>query len=116
LSESGLLDQLAEFALPPNINDNTPLDRRTFYIFGDPAYGVGPHMQSPFAGAGQRTDEEQAWNASMSAVRIEVEHGFGIVVNLWPFLNAGWKLRIWSSPVGRYYRTGVLLTNCVNCI
>ena len=65
---------------------------------------------------GDRTEEEKAWNAEMSAVRIEVEHGFGIVANTWPFLNAGWKMRLYSSPVGRYYRVGVLLTNCINCL
>ncbi|KAJ6600829.1 hypothetical protein B0H10DRAFT_1887659, partial [Mycena sp. CBHHK59/15] len=43
----------------------------------------------------------------MSAVRIEVEHGFGIVANLWPFLNAGWKMQLYSSPVGRYYRVAL---------
>lgn len=52
----------------------------------------------------------------MSAVCIEVEHGFRIVANTWPFLNAGWKMQVYSSPVGRYYQVGVLLTNCINCL
>ena len=51
-----------------------------------------------------------------STCSLEVEHGFGIVQKLWPFLNAGWKMQLYSSPVGRYYRVGVLLANCMNCI
>jgi len=115
LNESAILERLAQFAVPDDIDDDTPEELQTFQIFGDPAYGLGPHMISPFAGAGARAQDEQEWNSRMSAVRIEVEHGFGIVANLWPFLNAGWKLRLYSSPVGRYYRVGVLLTNCINC-
>jgi hypothetical protein len=116
LTESGLLDRLAHFAHQEDVDDNTPLEDRYFQLFGDPAYGVGHHIISPFAGAGERTPEEKEWNAQMSAVRIEVEHGFGIVANLWPFLNAGWKMQLYSSPVGRYYRVGVLLANCLNCL
>jgi hypothetical protein len=59
------------------------------------AYGLGPHIISPFSGAGERTEEELEWNSQMSAVRIEVEHGFAIVSNTWPFLNAGWKMHLY---------------------
>jgi hypothetical protein len=71
---------------------------------------------SPYSGAGEHTEEEKEWNAKMSAMQIEVEHRFGIEANLWPFLNASWKMQIYSSPVGWYYRVGVLLTNCLNCL
>ncbi|KAF7354261.1 DDE Tnp4 domain-containing protein [Mycena venus] len=111
-----LLEALSEFAHQEDVDEDTPIERRYFQIFGDPAYGVGPHIMSPFSGPGERTPEEHEWNAQMSAVRIEVEHGFGIVANLWPFLNAGWKMQLYSSPVGRYYRVGVLLANCINCL
>jgi hypothetical protein len=116
LTESALLDHLAQFAFPGDVDENTPIEERTFQIFGDPAYGVGPHIISPFSGMGERTAEELEWNATMSAVRIEVEHGFGIVSNTWPFLNSGWKMHLYASPVGQYYRIGVLLTNCLNCL
>lgn len=116
LKESKFLERIALFAHEEDWNENAPMEERYFQIFGDPAYGVGRHIMSPFSGAGERTEAEKEWNASMSAVRIEVEHGFGIVANTWPFLNAGWKMRLYSSPVGRYYRVGVLLTNCLNCM
>ena len=87
-----------------------------FQIFGDPAYGVSNQILSPYAGAGERTEEELEWNAAMATVRIEVEHGFGIVANTWQFLNAGWKMQVYRSPCGRYYRAGVLFTNVINCM
>ncbi|KAF7356210.1 DDE Tnp4 domain-containing protein [Mycena venus] len=85
-------------------------------IFGDPAYSISPLIMSPFAGAGERSAEETAWNAAMSVVCIEVEHGFSNVVKLWPFMDAWWKQRLYSSPIGHYYRVSVLLTNALNCI
>ncbi|KAF8219992.1 hypothetical protein L208DRAFT_1426958 [Tricholoma matsutake] len=83
LTESGLLEQLAQFAFWEDFDENVPheeyTEEYTFQIFGDPAY----------------------------------EYGFGIVANTWPSLNAAWKMKmqVYSSPVGRYYRVGVLLTN-----
>ena len=61
-----------------------------------------------------RTEEEKRWNEAIASVRIEVEHGFGIVSNNWPFLNVGCKMHIYSSPLGRYYRAEVLFTNAIN--
>jgi hypothetical protein len=116
LNESGLLDACAEHAVREGTDENTPAEARFLQIFGDPAYGVNNQIISPFSGRGQRTEAELEWNAAMASVRIEVEHGFGIVSNTWPFLNASWKTRVGSSPVGRYYRVGILLTNALNCL
>jgi hypothetical protein len=73
-------------------------------------------MISPFSRPGNRTEEEQQFNAAMGAVRIEVEHGFGIVANTWPALNAHWKMHISSSIIGTQYRTAIILTNAINCL
>ncbi|KNZ76103.1 hypothetical protein J132_00257 [Termitomyces sp. J132] len=116
LSESHLLERFSQFAFHEGAPPNTPLEECTLQIFGDPAYGIGPHIISPFSGAGERTKEEKEWNAQMLAIQIEVEHGFGIVANLWPFLNAGWKVHLYNSLVGQYYRVGVILTNSINCL
>ncbi|KDQ53581.1 hypothetical protein JAAARDRAFT_61286 [Jaapia argillacea MUCL 33604] len=98
LTESGLLQQFATFTFREDVGEDAPTEERNFYIFGDPAYGVGPHILSPYAGAGERTEEEGEWNAEMASVRIEVEHGFGIVANTWLFLNASWKMQLYHSP------------------
>ena len=116
LAKSKILETCAAHAVREGTDENTPAQERYLQIFGDPAYGVSNQIISPYAGAGDRTEEEREWNAKMAAVRIEVEHGFGIVSNTWPFLNAGWKMHVYRSPCGRYYRAGVLFTNALNCM
>jgi hypothetical protein len=81
-------------------------------LWGQLAYS---EAQSPFTGPGVQTEDELDWNNAMAGVRISVEHGFGDLVVMWPFLNAWWKQRIFRSPIGRYYHVAVLLTNALNC-
>ena len=71
-------------------------------MFGDPAYSVGPHILSLFSDMTEQAEEKREWNAQMARVCMEVEHGIGIVSNMWPFLNATWKMRLYLSLVGRY--------------
>jgi hypothetical protein len=73
-------------------------------------------MQSLFSGAGEQTVEEIGWNKAMAHCHESVKHGFGNVVEQWPFLNAWWKMCLYASPVGRYYCVAVLLSNALNCI
>ena len=67
LTESGLLQRLAHFAHLEDLAADVPYEEQTYQMFGDPAYGVGPHIISPFAGMGDCTEEEKAWNTKMSA-------------------------------------------------
>ncbi|KAJ3509517.1 hypothetical protein NLJ89_g5189 [Agrocybe chaxingu] len=77
LTTSGLMDLCAQHAIRPGTTiDDLPQDHY-LQVFGDPAYGNNYQLISPFSGVGERTMEEKAWNEAMSAVRIEVEHGFG---------------------------------------
>lgn len=112
LNESELLEACKEHAYM----EDEQGDRQYFQLFGDAAYGISEVLLSPYSGQGERTEEETEWNKGMGTVRVDVEHAFGIVSRLWPFLNAGWKMRLLSSPVGCYYRVGVLLTNAMNCL
>lgn len=116
LRKSGILEACEAHAVRDGTTEDTPADQRYLQIFGDPAYGVSHQIISPFSAANARSEDEQQWNAEMASVRIEVEHGFGIVANKWPFLNAGWKMQVYRSPVGRYYRAGVLFTNAITCL
>lgn len=116
LAESKLIEWCYENAFRPGADGNTSIGTRYFHLFGDPAYGISPVLMSPFSGLGERTEEAKEWNEATSAVRIEVKHGFAEVTCSWPFLNAWWIHRVYSSPVGRYYRVGVLLANALNCI
>lgn len=70
-----------------------------YQLFGDPAYGLNSQIICLCPKQGQ-TDEEQEWNTQMLNARIEVEHGFTLVTNNWPFLKAKWKHHVFSSPIG----------------
>ena len=111
LEESGLMEKCLLHAKLPEMSG----DSRYFHLFGDPAYGLNNQIICPFPKQG-RSSDEQEWNTLMSKARIEVEHGFTLVTNNWPFLKAKWKHHIFQSPIGRYYRVGVLLTNALACL
>lgn len=112
LNESQLLGACEEHAY----EEDEQGERRYFQLYGDAAYGISQVIVSPYSGPNGQTAEELEWNKYMGTVRIDVEHAFGIVSRTWPFLNAGWKMQLMSSPVGSYYRVGVLLTNAMNCL
>jgi hypothetical protein len=101
LCQSELLLKCKQLAVRPGTDEDTPRVEHYFQLFGDPAYGCTHLIQSPFIRPGQRTAQQDTWKARMSAVCIKVEHGCGIVLNLWPFLNSWWKLKVFTSPVGR---------------
>ncbi|KAJ2967557.1 hypothetical protein NUW54_g13473 [Trametes sanguinea] len=86
-------------------------------IFADAAYGWHDVLISPYVTpSSRRTEIEDLFNSIMSTIRIEVEHAFGLIVTLWPFVNAVYKQRMLLSPVGSYYRVATLLTNAHTCI
>ncbi|KAF8583052.1 hypothetical protein K439DRAFT_1647367 [Ramaria rubella] len=84
--------------------------------------GLMAHLCGPFhtpqndVGVGERTPDEAAFNMAMGAVRILVEHSFGIILQDWPFINCFWKHRIWGTQCGALFRVVVLLTNAHLCL
>ena len=64
--ESGLASLLEKHLWTP--------DRQPLYIYGDPAYNVGPHILSPYKGP-VVTGEQHTFNSKMSQVR-ELLNGF----------------------------------------
>jgi len=114
-NQSGIADKLSQYAIQPDSSPEDPPEKRCFQIYGDAAYGISSNLLAPFSGPGVRTAGELAWNRSMGKHRVCVENAFGYVYNQWPFLRAMWKMRVYGSPVGRYYRVGVLLANATNC-
>lgn len=116
LDDSKLLDDCACYAHHEGLPEDAPVELRFLQVFGDPAYSVNRYLISPFAGLEEQDEAHRQWNTQMSKVRIEVEHGFTLVVNYWPFLHAHWKMRVFSSPVGQYYRFSVFMTNILTCL
>jgi hypothetical protein len=86
-----------------------------YVIYGDEGYTYSEHLAVPFRTA-HMTDERRAFNERMSAVRISVEWGFMRVKQLFAFLAFVPPQRMYSSPVAKYYRVAVLLTNMITCL
>lgn len=116
LTVSHFLDNCMQHAVRPGTDESTPPEERFLQLYGDPAYGLSHHIMSPYSGAGTRTEDQAELNEVMSSCRIVVENGFAIVLNDWPFLRATWKMKVYASPVGSYYRAGVLFTNALSCL
>lgn len=106
LARSGLLNQLQQYSYDTNGAE--------LCIYGDPAYPLRIHLQGSFKGA-HVTPVQQAWNKSMSAVRVSVEWVFGDIVNYFKFLDFKKNLKISLSAVGKMYLTCALLHNARVC-
>lgn len=107
LRMSGLLNQLQQYSYKPNGD--------LLCIYGDPAYPLRPQLQGPFKGA-RLTPDQEAWNSSMSKVRVEVEWIFGDVINYFKFLDFKKNLKIGLSAVGKMYVSCAIMQNAHTCL
>lgn len=98
LVESDLLRRL-EHAVP-----------RGFYIYGDPAYRIQRFILGPYEQVTENTPESE-FNSLMSKVRISVEWSFGGLLNLFRSLQYAKHWRLYSQPVGLYYKIAAILYN-----
>ena len=108
LAMSGLLEELETHSFSPT---GQPL-----CIYGDPAYPHRVHLQCPFARRAVLSPEEQAFNQSMSQVRVSVEWVFGDIVNYFKFTDFKKDLKIGLSAVGKFYIVCALLRNAMTCL
>ena len=108
LAMSNLLPQLAQHSFNPN---GQPL-----CIYGEPAYPHRLHLQRPFQRRAGLTEEEQAFNQSMSQVRVSVEWVFGDIVNYFKFTDFKKNLKIGLSSVGKIYSVCAVLRNALTCL
>jgi hypothetical protein len=106
LNESGLRGRLQEVA--------KGADGCSYYIYGDPAYGVEQHIISPYKG-NNLTHNQNRFNAQMSSVRETVEYGFQRIVTLWAFLDFKKNLKLQKSPIGKLYLVAAILSNIHAC-
>ena len=83
---------------------------RYFCIYGDLAYPHRLHLQCPFPAA-HLTQEQQAFNESMSSARESVEWIFGEIINYYKFVDFKKNLKIGLSSVGKTYSVCALLRN-----
>ena len=83
-------------------------------MYGDPAYPLRNQLQSPFPNP--VTPQQQAFNKSMSKVRIAVEWLFGDIANWWAFVDFKKNLKLGLSAIEKIYLTSALLTNARTCL
>ena len=108
LAMSGLLPQLEQHSFSP--------EGQALCIYGDPAYPLSLHLQCPFARRQHLTQEQQAFDQSMSQVRVSVEWIFGDIIKYFKFINFKKDLKIGMSPVGKMYIVSALLRNALTCL
>ena len=107
LSTSGLFDKLQTFMPDLPSSDG-------FSLYGDPAYPqsiyiVGGYM-NPLNGS-----THALWNTSMSKVHEVVGWGFANILSQWSFLDFRAGMKIFQSPVAKYYIVGVFPVNLQTC-
>ena len=107
LADSGLLHLLQRHAVSSF--------GQSMCIYGDPAYPLRLHFQTPFRNA-VLTPDMQAFNASMSAVRVSVEWLFGDIVVFVKFIDLKKNLKIGLSNVGKIYIVCALSQNALTCL
>jgi hypothetical protein len=95
-----------------------PMDRLD--VYDDSAYAPSFGVIGPFIPSINRplTREEEAANLVMSRERIvvQVEWGFGRVVNYWGLNSLKVQLKLGLSPIASYYMVATLLSNILLCI
>ena len=107
LAMSNLLQDLRQFSY--DVND------QVLCLFGDPAYPIWRHLQSPFSGA-HLNQQQRDFNKLMSQVRVTVEWVFGDVINYFKHTDFKKNLKIGLSCVGKMYRVSAILTNAYTCL
>ena len=90
---SSLMDELEQHSFDPN---GAPL-----CIYGDPAYPQRIHLQRPFQQRQRLTPEQEAFNQSMSQVRVSVEWIFGEVVSYFKFVDFKKNLKLVLSIINQ---------------
>jgi hypothetical protein len=108
LGQSNLVQQLRE-VVPLN-HEGIPM----YQLYGDPAYPQSGVLFGGFRNARPGTIEA-AWNTEMSKVRESVEWLFKEIIVQWSFLDYRPSMKIFLSPIGKYYIIGAFLTNLRCC-
>ena len=106
LQDSGIL---------PQLTNKVDRNGEPYYLYGDPAYPLLPVLLAPYRGA-QITLQQSNFNKSMTPLRQCVEWGFGDIARNFAFIDFKKNLKLYLSPVAKYYVVACLLTNCKACL
>jgi len=106
LADSGLLNDLQQYAFSAT--------GQAMCLYGDPAYPLRVHLQAPFRN--HLTPQMQAYNTSMSSVRVSVEWLFGDIINYFKFMDFKKNLKLGLSAIGKMYIVCAILRNALTCL
>ena len=84
-------------------------------LYGDPAYPLRIHLQTPFR-VGVLTRQMEIFKEKMSAVRESVELLFADIIDYFKFRDFKKNLRIGLSQVGKIYIVCAILQNALTCL
>ncbi|KAF4028889.1 DDE superfamily endonuclease [Phytophthora infestans] len=84
------------------------------FLYGDPAYGARKYIVSGYKGNSVSADESDV-NSEMSRLRESVEWNFKCMKTLWSYVDYNKQQKVRLSPVGKFVKAAMLLTNCHNC-
>ena len=84
-------------------------------IYGDPAYPLSLHLQTPHR-TPNLTQAQQDYNKAMSKVRVSVEWLFADVKNFFKFVTFKNHMTVGRSPVGKTVLVCGLLHNARTCL
>ena len=101
LHESDLLNDLRRVAW---FNGQPPC------IYGDPAYPMQIHLQTPYKEANLTRDQKN-YNKPMKGVRVAVEWLFGEIKTYFKFADFKTQLKVGLNSVGKIYLVCGLLQN-----
>ena len=107
LHDSGLLHDLEAYAYSVT---GLPM-----CLYGDPACPLRVHLQGPFRNP-YLTPLMEAYNSSMSSVRVSVEWLFGDIIKYFKFVDFKKNLKIGMSSIGKMYIVCALLQNALSCL
>ena len=109
LAGSNLLQDMQRYAFSPG-----PAGR-PLCVYGDPAYPLRVHLQTPFRNM-ILTPQMVHFNKAMNYVRVSVEWLFGDIVEYFKYVDLKKNLKIGLSSKGKRYIVCALLRNALTCL
>ena len=107
LAMSGLLHQLEQHSVSPAGD--------ILCIYGNPVYPHRLQLHRPYEKRAPLTEQQEAFNLTMSQTWVSVEWIFGDIVNYFKFTDFKKNLKIGLSSVGKMYSVCALLRNALTC-
>ena len=107
LADSGLLQLLQQHAFSTHA--------QPMCLYGDPAYPLRIHLQAPYKDA-VLTPQQQAFNTSMSKVRVSVEWLFKDISEYFKFIDYKKNMKVQLSALGKFYIVCALFRNAMTCL